>query len=118
MQIQKIKSSEIVRVKSNKVEIKDTQSALDFIMTVSFEANSNQIIIDEAMIAEEFFDLKTGLLGDAFQKFITYNLRLAIIGNFAKYNSQSLNDYILESNKGNSIFFVETEEQAIQKLED
>ncbi|MGM0125636.1 hypothetical protein IGI37_003035 [Enterococcus sp. AZ194] len=116
MEAYKIENTDIIRVKSDEVLIKDTQSALDFVMSVTFENTSNRVIIDQAVIAEEFFDLKTRLLGEAFQKFITYQIKLAIIGEFEKYNSKSLNDYILESNKGNSIFFVADEQQAIEKL--
>jgi hypothetical protein len=42
--------------------------------------------------------------------------RLAIIGDFSKYKSKSLQDFIRESNKGNRIFFVKTLEKALNRL--
>jgi len=41
---------------------------------------------------------------------------LAIIGDFAKYESKSLHDFIRESNKGNRIFFLSNIEDADRKL--
>jgi len=46
------------------------------------------------------------------QKFSTYNGRLAIIGDFSKYDSKSLKDFIFESNKGRRVNFVGTTDEA------
>jgi hypothetical protein len=37
------------------------------------------LILAESDLAPEFFDLKTGLAGELFQKFTNYRLRLALI---------------------------------------
>jgi hypothetical protein len=50
------------------------------------------------------------------QKFSTYNFKLAIIGDFSKYKSESLQDFIRESNGGNRIYFVENLVSAFNKL--
>ena len=60
-----------------------------------------------------FFDLKSGIAGERLQKFSTYRIRLAIVGDFSKYTSKSLNDYIFESNKGRYINFLSTCSEAI-----
>ena len=39
---------------------------------------------------------------------------LAIIGDFGKYESKSLNDFIFESNKGKQINFVTTIEDGLK----
>ena len=39
---------------------------------------------------------------------------LAIIGDFEKYESKSLNDFIFESNKGKQINFVTTVEDGLK----
>jgi ABC-type branched-subunit amino acid transport system substrate-binding protein len=64
----------------------------------------------------EFFDLKTKLAGDILQKFSTYQGRLAIVGDFTKYESKSLRDFIYESNKARRINFVSTLEEAENAL--
>lgn len=43
-------------------------------------------------------------------------MKFAIYGDFSKYTSKPLKDFMYESNHGKDIFFVENEEQAIEKL--
>jgi hypothetical protein len=50
------------------------------------------------------------------QKFSTYDFKLAIVGDFSKYKSKSLQDFIRESNKGRVIFFVNTLKDALDKI--
>jgi len=96
--------------------INDVQSALDFMATVRYETDCDLIVIEKSLISESFFDLKTRLAGDILQKFINYQVKVAIVGDFSMYSSQSLKDFIYECNNGNDIFFVSTEQQAIEKL--
>ncbi|MGG4555032.1 DUF4180 domain-containing protein [Paenibacillus humicus] len=96
--------------------INDVQSALDFMATVRYETDCDRIVIEKSLISESFFDLKTRLAGDILQKFINYQVQMAIVGDFSMYSSQSLKDFIYECNNGNDIFFVSTEQQAIEKL--
>lgn len=39
-----------------------------------------------------------------------------IVGDFSGYTSKPLKDFIYESNKGRDIFFVDSEEEAIDRL--
>ena len=43
--------------------ITDVQSALDVLMTAKYEIGTNNIVIDKALITEDFFVLSTGLAG-------------------------------------------------------
>jgi len=43
-------------------------------------------------------------------------MKLAIVGDFSKYQSKSLQEFIGESNRGNRVFFVSNIEEAILKL--
>ncbi|HZJ83862.1 MAG TPA: DUF4180 domain-containing protein [Clostridia bacterium] len=118
MEIRIIKENdkEIATIKSNDILITDVQSTLDFMAMISYETGSNHIILNKSAIIEEFFDLKTKLAGDILQKFVTYHMKLAIIGDFSVYTSNSLRDFIYESNRGKHIFFLPSEKQAIEKL--
>lgn len=60
--------------------------------------------------------MKTRLAGDIIQKFINYQAKIVIVGDFSVYSSKSLRDFIYESNKGKDLFFLPNEEQAIDKL--
>lgn len=109
-------NKEIAVVKSNELLISNVQSALDFMATVRYETGCDRIILNKSAICEDFFHLSTKLAGDILQKFINYNLKIAIIGDFSVYTSRSLKDFIYESNKGKDIFFLPDEKQAIEKL--
>ena len=106
----------IAVVSSNKLIIKDVQSAIDFIMTVKYETNCNRIALNKSAVIEDFFILSKGLAGEILQKFINYQTKFAIYGDYSKYTSKPLKDFIYESNKGKEIFFVENEDEAIKML--
>ncbi|MED5016570.1 DUF4180 domain-containing protein [Paenibacillus chibensis] len=118
MNIQKINANGIgiAYVKSDDKIITDVQSALDLMATVRYEVDCNRIILDKSAVCEEFFDLKTRLAGEILQKFINYQTKIAIIGDFSTYSSKSLKDFIYECNNGKDIFFLPDEDQAITKL--
>ena len=64
----------------------------------------------------DFFVLSTCLAGEILQKFINYGVRFAIYGDFSKYTSKPLKDFMYESNKGKDIYFQPTVKLAIKKL--
>lgn len=106
----------IAIVESKEPIIKDLNSALDIMAKVVFEEGCNAMVINKAALGEEFFDLSTRLAGEIIQKFVTYQLRVAIIGDFSIYTSKALKDFIYESNHGKDLFFVADMEEGIQKL--
>jgi ABC-type uncharacterized transport system auxiliary subunit len=100
---------------SDRIVIHETQDALDFIAEASYQESSRVIVYEEQLVPS-FFELKSGLAGDILQKFSTYRMRLAIIGDFTKYTSKSLQDFIKESNKYGHINFVNSLEEAKEKI--
>lgn len=96
--------------------VADVQSALDLMSTVRYETGCERMVIHKSLVSEPFFDLKTRLAGEILQKFINYHVKAAIVGDFSGYSSKSLRDFIYECNNGNDIFFLSTEEEAIEKL--
>lgn len=98
------------------VVITDAQSALDLAMTVKYETGAENIILEKAALAEDFFRLSTGLAGEILQKFINYHVKAAVYGDFSQYDSKALKDFIYESNHGKDFFFTATKDEAIQKL--
>ncbi len=108
--------NDIVIVKSNEIIVKDTQSAIDFIINVKYETNINKIALNKDAIIEDFFILSKGLAGEILQKFINYQTKFAIYGDYSKYTSKPLKDFMYESNNGKDIFFVENEDEAVKML--
>ncbi|MDG5473141.1 DUF4180 domain-containing protein [Jeotgalibacillus sp. ET6] len=103
-------------VTSASILLSDQQSALDFVMTISSETASERIALNKEAISEDFFKLHTGLAGEILQKFINYNIKFAIVGDFSSYTSKPLKDFIYECNKGHHIFFVSTDQEAVERL--
>lgn len=118
MQIEKIvkKNIEVAHIVANEVLIIDSQSAVDLMMSVEYETGTKNIAISKNLITEEFFILSSGLAGEILQKFINYKFRIAIYGDYTKYTSKPLKDFIYESNNGLNIFFVDSLETAVQYL--
>jgi hypothetical protein len=96
--------------------IADAQSALDLIATLSWEHEVSRMVLPKAAVCEDFFKLSTGIAGEVLQKFVNYTAKVAIVGDYSGYTSKPLRDFIYESNKGNTVFFVATQEEALEKL--
>lgn len=109
-------SQNIAIVRTDAIIIADAQSALDLLATVQHESGSNRIAVYKEAISEDFFNLRTGVAGEVLQKFVNYRVKLAIIGDFSRYTSKALKDFIYESNRGGSIFFMENLDEAVEKL--
>ena len=50
------------------------------------------------------------------QKVVNYRKKLAVVGDFSGYHSKPLHDFMYECNRGRDIFFVNTEQEAIERL--
>lgn len=114
MQTQIIK--DIAIIESNETIIKDAQSAIDFVMSIKSETGYHKIALNKTAITETFFILSGGLAGEILQKFVNYDIRFAIYGDFSQYTSKPLKDFIYESNKGKDVCFVATASEAISML--
>ncbi len=73
-------------------------------------------VMNKEAMAEDFFRLSTGLAGEAAQKFVNCHFRLALTGDFSMYESQPLQDFMRESNKGRHLYFCRDEQEALLKL--
>lgn len=100
---------------SEVVEINNEQDALDIMMTAAYQG-ADALIVQEKHLIPAFFDLKTRIAGDILQKVSTYSFRLAIVGDFSKFTSKSLNDFMLESNNVGRILFLPSIQEAKEKL--
>jgi hypothetical protein len=108
-------NQKIAEVISTGVVINDVRDALDLMVNAGYE-DIGHIILYERHLNRDFFDLRTGLAGDILQKCVNYHMKLAIVGDFEKFGSNSLNALIVESNRGKQVFFVPDVETAIVKL--
>lgn len=106
----------IAVIKSDEIIIKDVPSAVDLVMETKYKTNCHKIALNKTAITEDFFILSSGLAGEILQKFVNYDIRFAIYGDFSKYTSKPLKDFIYESNKGKDVCFVATADEAKEML--
>ncbi len=115
IEIHHINDTKIAEIESDEMIIHKAEDGLDLLGNMYYQG-FDKMIIKEKNITRDFFDLKTGMAGEVLQKFSTYRVRLAIVGDFSKYSSKSLNDFIYESNKGRQINFVNSTADALRIL--
>ncbi|MGE5380904.1 MAG: DUF4180 domain-containing protein [Methylocystaceae bacterium] len=96
-------------------KIYDIQDVLDFMADAHY-SGCTAMVLDKGCLDDKFFDLKTGFAGEVLQKFSNYDMKIAIIGDFSSYPSQSLQDFIYECNKGNRVYFKATVEDGLKAL--
>jgi hypothetical protein len=107
---------QIAVVRNEDKVITDTQSAIDLLMMAKYDAGTKLLAVSKELICSEFFILSSGVAGEILQKYINYEGKLAIYGDFSKYTSKPLRDFIYESNNGHDFFFVATEDDAVDML--
>lgn len=90
---------------ADEVVVKDAQTALDLLMAARYEAEADRIAIAKELVSDDFFVLSSGLAGEILQKYVNYQMKLAIYGDFSGYTSKPLHDFIYESNKGREKLF-------------
>jgi hypothetical protein len=115
LKIFEVKGCGIAELISDEVAINNPQDALD-VMAEARAEGADRIIVYEKNLPPAFFDLQTRLAGEILQKHANYRVKVAIIGEFEKFNSKSLRAFIFESNRGNLVFFAPDRESAIAYL--
>ncbi len=93
--------------------LRTTEDGLDLLGNLYYQ-EFDKIIIHEKNITPDFFNLKTKIAGGILQKFTQYKMPLVIVGDFSKFKSKSLDDFIFESNKGTQVNFINSQSEAIK----
>ena len=109
--------NKIAMVREPGVLVTDGPSAMDLLATARYETGCSALVLHKEQLDESFFRLSTGLAGEVLQKFVNYQMKLAIVGDFSGYASKPLRDFIRESNEGRQICFQPDEEAALAWLE-
>jgi hypothetical protein len=76
------------------------------------------VVIPAARLDPAFFQLRSGVAGEFIQKIVQYRLKLAIIGDISAHTAKSepLRDFVRESNRGTSVFFLDDLDAVLAKL--
>ena len=81
------------------------------------EEGAESLLLDEANLPQEFFDLSSGLLGELLHKTSTYRIPVALVVQDPKRYSANFQSFLREANQGNSIRSFSSRQDAIQWLE-
>ncbi|MBZ5713855.1 DUF4180 domain-containing protein [Nannocystis pusilla] len=71
-------------------------------------AGADTVVVPLARLHPEFLRLRTRIAGEFAQKFVNYRLRMVVLGDLepALADSEALRDYVRESNRGDSVWFL------------
>lgn len=108
---------QFAEVISTSILITTVQDGLDVLVNLYYQG-FDKVILHHHTITPNFFHLKTGIAGEILQKFSNYRVHLIIVGDFSRYQSKSLRDFIFESNKGRQVNFVKTISEAAERFAD
>jgi Domain of unknown function (DUF4180) len=78
------------------------------LLGVAFSLQADLIAVPLQRLDERFFTLRTGVAGAIVGKIATYRRRLAVIGDISAHlaASESLRDFVAETNRGRQVWFV------------
>lgn len=107
----------VAEIVSQDVVITTAEDGIDLVGNLYYQGFDKAILYEEN-ITPAFFDLKNRLAGEILQKFSNYRMRLVIVGDFTKYESKSLKDFIFESNKGTTVNFVSSVTEVLNKSDE
>lgn len=111
-----INEIDVAVVSGDQAELTSPQAALDLAMSVKYEKGVSRLAIDKRVLGEEFFILSTGTAGEILQKFVNYRVKAAVFGDYSRYTSKPLRDFIYETNCGKDFFFAASREEALEHL--
>jgi hypothetical protein len=92
-------------------------SSLEMI-SAARSARAEIVAVSVKRLGDEFFNLRNGIAGETLQKFVTYQLRIAIVGDITSLSaaSKALHDFVIECNRGSTVWFVSSLEELKQRL--
>ena len=98
-------------------ELRSAADAVD-LMSAASEYNAALIVIPVQRLGDDFFDLRTRIAGEIVQKFAMYGRRVAIVGDISHRiaGSKSLAGFVIESNRGRDLWFVNNLEELTARL--
>lgn len=90
----------------------------DDILCEAWAQDVAMVAIPVARLAPGFLSLGTRLAGAVVQKFVTYHLRLAVVGDISARtrDSGALRDFVTEANRGRDVWFVRDIDELSQRL--
>ena len=75
---------------------------------LAWEHEAQIVAVPAEALEGQFFELRTGMLGEMAQKFANYRLHLVVFGDVSAHagSSKAFRDYVYEANMGRTLWFV------------
>lgn len=88
------------------------------IVSEAWVHKAKMVALSADWLGDDFFTLSTGVAGAVVQKLQDYRIRVAVVGDCARYlaASKALRDWVGECNRGRQIWFVATLEELADRL--
>ncbi|MEX1307863.1 MAG: DUF4180 domain-containing protein [Eubacteriales bacterium] len=96
-------------------EIRDMWQMMDR-MAEAYYQGCFGLVVHKEDLPDGFFNLKNGVAGEILQKFSNYQMKIGIAGDFSAISSHALSCFISESNRGHSVFFLDSVDACVQKM--
>lgn len=87
----------------------DYPNLMDLIGDLFSQGGVILVVIPLKRLGPDFLRLSSGLAGEVLQKLVNYHFRVVVLGDTCDAREQSapLRDFIFESNRGRSVWFVD-----------
>ena len=80
--------------------IRSEQDALDWV-AICGEHETTYLMLYDGNLADDFFDLSSGVAGEILLKFVIYSIRVAAVLSSERVNHGKFPEMMIETNRGN-----------------
>jgi len=88
------------------------------LLGASFEHRAEWIALPVSRFEDDFFDLRTRVLGAFIQKFVNYKVGVVFVGDLSRFldKSSSLRAFVREANCGEHVWFVASFDELADRM--
>ena len=107
----------VLELSAEGAQLETDRDAVDLVGK-AYGDDARLLVIPIQRLGEDFFWLKTRVAGEMLHRLLLYKIHVAILGDVSRHveESESFRDFVVESNRGNQIWFVSSVEELDEKL--
>ena len=107
-QVREIEGQRVLVCASEGGPVLTDRDASDLVQ-LGFDHQAHWLAIPVERLGPDFFNLSTRIAGEVTQKLVNYRFKLAVVGDVSGFvaGSNALRDFVVESNRGQHVWFVE-----------
>ncbi len=96
--------------------VRSPDTAIELMLACG-RAKTNNLLIDSTLVNDDFFDLSTGFAGELLQKFVNYQIRVAMIFHTGATYTPSFERFLVEAKEGREMRAFDSYDAAVSWLE-